>query len=311
MSDGGSRRRAKPPPAARADRATTTASFDFRAERLRVRHPGGGRDAPSVLNDLSLAIRHGEQVAVIGASGAGKSTLLATLALAREPHAGTLEVFGRTAWSMTSGERHRLRRLLFLAPQTPPLPPRQRVVDAVLAGRLPRWSLAKALASLVHPDDPGAARAALARFALDDKLFARVDRLSGGERQRVALARMLVADVDAMLVDEPLSALDPALAERSIAVLQDAARQRDATLVCSLHQVDVALARFPRIVGLREGSVLFDLPSADVGRALLDRLYAGTALSAAASTSGVDDAAASLDDRDGDVPLRIADGSRL
>ena len=284
---------------------STAAAVDFRVAGLCVRHIGSGMDTPCVLKDLNLEIRHGEQVAVIGASGAGKSTLLAALAMAREPHEGTLEVFGVAPWSQASRARHRLRRRLFLAPQVPPLPPRQRVVDAVLAGRVPRWTFGKALRSLILPREAGRARAALARFSLEDKLFDRVDRLSGGERQRVALARLLVAEVDAYLVDEPLSALDPTLAAQSLAGLQRAAAERGATLVCSLHHVELAHAQFPRLVGLRDGSVMFDLPRERVDQAMLEALYANAASeSTAFGTAG----AARMDD---DLPLRIADGSLL
>ena len=284
----------------------TAAAVDFRVAGLCVRHVGSGMDTPCVLKYLHLEIRHGEQIAVIGASGAGKSTLLAALAMAREPHEGTLEVFGVAPWSQASGVRHRLRRRLFLAPQVPPLPPRQRVVDAVLAGRVPRWTFGTALWSLIHAREAGLARAALARFSLDDKLFDRVDRLSGGERQRVALARLLVAEVDAFLVDEPLSALDPTLAVQSLAGLQRAAADRGATLVCSLHQVELAHAQFPRLVGLRDGSVMFDLPRERVDPGMLEALYANAASGTAAS--GTTAGAETMDD---DLPLRIADGSLL
>jgi phosphonate transport system ATP-binding protein len=163
---------------------------------------------------------------------------------------------------------------LFLAPQLPPLPPRQRVVTAVLAARLPQWSLWRALASLVRPADPAAAHAALVRFNLGEKLYARVDHLSGGERQRCALARLVLSEARIFLVDEPLSALDPTLAQHTIATLQREAAERGATLVCSLHQVDVARALFPRIVGLRAGEVVFDLPREQVTDALIAQLYA-------------------------------------
>ena len=285
--------------------AGVIAPVDFRSAGLCVRHVGSGMDTPCVLKDLNLEIRRGEQVAVIGASGAGKSTLLAALAMAREPHEGRLEIFGVLPWSQASGERHRLRRRLFLAPQVPPLPPRQRVVDAVLAGRVPRWSFGKALRSLIHPREAGVARAALARFSLEDKLFDRVDRLSGGERQRVALARLLVAEVDAFLVDEPLSALDPTLAAQSLAGLQRAATERGATLVCSLHQVELAHAQFPRLIGLRDGSVMFDLPRERVDQAMLDALYAN------AASENTESATSGAETTSDDLPLRIADGSLL
>jgi phosphonate transport system ATP-binding protein len=130
----------------------------------------------------------------------------------------------------------------------PPLPPRQRVVTAVLAGRLPAMSLWASLCSWVHPGDLPAAFEALAHFDLGDKLFERVDRLSGGERQRVGLARALLAPAGLWLLDE-LSALDPARARQAMAVLQRLARERGVTLVASLHQVDVALRCFPRVRG--------------------------------------------------------------
>jgi phosphonate transport system ATP-binding protein len=228
-----------------------------------------------VLKDLSITVQRGDQVALIGPSGAGKTTLLAVLALAREPAAGVVEFFGQDAWALASSARHALRKRLFLAPQTPPLPPRQRVVTAVLAGRLPQWPLTTALASLVRPRAATVAFEALDRFDLGDKLWTRVDRLSGGERQRVSMARMLVAGTEVMLVDEPLSALDPRLATQTLHRIQEEAGRRNATLVASLHQVELAHAQFPRVVGLRDGRVRFDLARERVTADLLRDLYAG------------------------------------
>jgi phosphonate transport system ATP-binding protein len=134
--------------------------------------------------------------------------------------------------------------------------------------------LLASLAALVHPRDLQPAADALARFDLGGKLFDRVDRLSGGERQRVGLARALLSSARLWLVDEPLSSLDPSRARQALATLVDVARKRGATVVATLHQVDAALACFPRIVGLREGQVAFDLPSAQVTPDLLSTLYA-------------------------------------
>jgi phosphonate transport system ATP-binding protein len=244
----------------------------FRLQGVTVRHLAGGK-AP-VLHALDLEVRRGEQLALIGPSGAGKTTLLATLACAHRPAEGSLEVLHQEPWRLSQAGRHRLRSHLFLAPQTPPLPPRQRVVTAVLAARLPHWSLWRALASLVRPSAPEAAHAALARFGLGDKLYARVDRLSGGERQRCGLARLLLSSAEAFLVDEPIAALDPLLARHTLAILREEASSRGATLVCSLHQVDLAREQFPRLVGLREGRIVFDAPSAEVSDAMIAELYA-------------------------------------
>ncbi len=265
----------------------------FLLNRLSVRHHGTGSAAPA-LRELDLQIAAGEQIALIGPSGAGKTTLLHTLACAHRPDAGTLEVFGKAPWAVSEAWRHAMRRRLFLAPQTPPLPPRQRVVTAVLAGRLPHWSLARAVASLFRPAEPQLAFDALSRFHLQHKLYARVDRLSGGERQRCGMARLLVSGAEALLVDEPLSALDPALALQTLAVLQQEANARNATLVCSLHQVELARRHFARIVGLRDGRIVFDAARDDVTDAMIDALYrhAATPLHAPAD----DNAARELQD---------------
>ena len=245
----------------------------FRLEQLTVRHLMAGPGVAPALQALDLVIEPGEQLALVGPSGAGKTTLLATLACAHQPGEGRFSVFGQDPWALSQAARHRLRARLFLAPQTPPLPPRQRVVTAVLAARLPHMGFWRAFASLVRPADPAAAHAALARFGLGDKLYARVDRLSGGERQRCALARLLLSDASAFLVDEPISALDPALSQHTLAALQQEARERKATLVCSLHQVDAALAHFPRIVGLRDGRVVFDAARERVTPDMIAALY--------------------------------------
>jgi len=231
------------------------------------------RNQKIALNDIDLSVAQGEQIALIGPSGAGKTTLLHTLACAHPPLKGTIDLFDVSPWSLSHNKRHTLRARIFLAPQTPPLPPRQRVVTAVLAGRLPHWSLWQSLASLIKPRDIDAAFQALVRFDLQDKLYARVDRLSGGERQRCGMARLLVSQADVLLVDEPLSALDPTLALHTLTTLQQEAQARNATLVCSLHQVELALANFPRIVGLREGRIMFDVPRAEVTTDMIATLY--------------------------------------
>lgn len=244
----------------------------FHLQNISVHHNGAARSSLA-LRELTLSIQQGEQLALIGPSGAGKTSLLHTLACALRPEHGSIRIFGTDPWQLASKDRHAMRPRLFLAPQTPPMPPRQRVVNAVLAGRLPQWSIWQSMRSLIKPIDSAAAFNALARFNLQDKLYARVDRLSGGERQRCGMARALVSSAEAFLVDEPLSALDPTLALQTLAVLQQEASQRKATLVCSLHQVELARACFPRIVGLRDGRIVFDTAREDVSDAMIDALY--------------------------------------
>jgi phosphonate transport system ATP-binding protein len=226
------------------------------------------------LRGVSLALAQGERVAVIGPSGAGKTGLLRLLGTGLRPSEGRLQLLQHNPWQSSATALRRLRARIGLVHQAPPIPPRLRVVTAVLAGRLGQWSTWRGLASLAYPSDLAGARDALARMDLADRLFDRCDRLSGGQLQRVGVARVLYQAPELMLADEPVSALDPALADLVVGQLVAQSQARQATLVVSLHAVDLALKWFPRIVGLRAGGVAFDLPAVQVTRALLEELYA-------------------------------------
>lgn len=238
------------------------------------RHPAARAGSPFAVRGLNIQVAQGEQVALIGPSGAGKTTALHLMACALKPLEGQVLLNGQSPWDVPSHTLQKLRRTLFLAPQVPPLPPRQRVVTAVLAGQLPQMGLWRSLRSLFYPVDIPSAHAALEQFDLSEKLFERVDHLSGGERQRVGLARALASCASLFLIDEPLSALDPSRAEQAMGTLTRSAREREATLVATLHQVDMALRFFPRIIGLREGQLAFDLPASQVTEEVLGSLYA-------------------------------------
>ncbi len=253
--------------------AGAASGLTLQLRQVAAQHPAARAPAPLALKGVNLQLAAGEQVAVIGPSGAGKTTLLQVLACALPLAAGHYELNGQAPWKLPRRQLHRLRGQLFLAPQTPPLPPRQRVIAAVLAGRLPGMGWLASVGSLLYPHDIPAAHDALAHFNLQTKLFDRVDRLSGGERQRVGLARALLAPARLWLLDEPLSSLDPTHARQALAALTGAARERGLSLVATLHQVDMALAYFPRIIGLRDGQVAFDLPATAVTTAHLERLY--------------------------------------
>ncbi|MER2101867.1 MAG: ATP-binding cassette domain-containing protein [Pseudomonas atacamensis] len=239
-----------------------------------LRHANG----VDALRNIDVQIGAREQVAIIGPSGAGKSSLLNLLATALKPSSGDIEVLGERAWHLSAHQRQRLRARIGLVHQAPPIPPRQRVITAVLAGKLGQWSLGKSLLNLLHPLDVAGARAALARLDLGDKLFAHCQQLSGGQLQRVGIARVLYQAPEILLADEPVSAMDPVLAGHTLSILSRHAREHNVTLVASLHAVDLALAHFPRIIGLRDGQILFDCPSDEVSRDKLDALYANEQL---------------------------------
>lgn len=242
--------------------------------QVSVRLPGARAGAGPAVNQVSLAIGAGEQVAVVGSSGAGKTSLLLAAAAALRLEQGQLLLDGEDPWRLDPRARHLRRGQLFFAPHLPPLPQRQRVVTAILAGRLPVLGFWPSLVSLLRPTELEAAAAALRPFELETRLFDRVDRLSGGERQRVGLARALLSPARLWLLDEPLGGLDPVRATQALATVREQAAARGVTLVVSLHQVELALRNFPRVVGLREGELVLDSPARSVTPAQLERLYA-------------------------------------
>jgi len=250
-------------------------------DQLGLVHPNGHR----ALQRVSLSLAAGARVAVIGPSGAGKTSLLRLAAASLRPSEGRIEALGANPWQLSAGGLKRLRARVGLIHQAPPIPPRLRVVTAVLAGRLGAWSLRRGLASLVYPADIVGARAVLARLDLSDRLFERCDRLSGGQLQRVGIARVLYQQPELLLADEPVSALDPALADLALSQLVAQSESSGATLVASLHAVDLALKWFPRIVGMRAGEVVFDAATASVTPQMLHDLYATEG--AALPTQGV------------------------
>ena len=228
----------------------------------------------AALQPLDLAVEAREQVAIIGPSGAGKTTLLQILATALRPQGGEVNILDSNPWQISSARRRVLRQQIGFIQQASPLPPRQRVVTAVGSGRLGRKSALTALLNLVYPLDQQGIRESLRQLQIDDKLFQRCDQLSGGQLQRVAIARALYQQPRLILADEPVAAMDPLLAARTLSLLQQEARSRAATLVVSLHAVELALNHFPRIIGLRQGAVLFDTSADNISDRMLHDLYA-------------------------------------
>lgn len=230
-------------------------------------------DAHPALIDVGLTVRVGERVALLGPSGAGKSTLLAVCTGAVRPDAGDVEVLGQRLTELNDGALLAVRRRVGTIHQRLNLVGRLSVVHNVNAGHLGRWSSWQAISSLARPREVERARHALDLTGMGDKLLARTDELSGGEQQRVALARVLVQDPDLVLADEPVSSLDPAHADEVMRLLCTTVATPGRTLMVSLHDVDLAVRRCDRVVGLREGRVRFDLPAAEVDDGLRDQLY--------------------------------------
>ena len=228
------------------------------------------------LMGVTFDVAPSERLAILGASGAGKTSLFRLLNGTLRPSAGRLRFDGRDVSDMAGAELRRMRRRIGTIFQKPCLVPSLSAFEHALSGRLGHWSAFQTLRSLVAPsrEDRARATSALEAVGLANKRDARADELSGGQQQRLSIARVLAQEPDVILADEPFASLDPSLTESIAQLLLGLAEQGRRTLVTTLHDVELALRFFPRIIGLKDGGVAFDLPASRVDRAVLDALYA-------------------------------------
>ena len=234
-----------------------------------------GPHAPPALDGVSLEVAAGECVALVGPSGSGKTTLLRSINGTVPFAAGSIRVEGEDVAGLRGRELRRLRARLAMIAQQHDLVDRLTVAQNVMAGALGRWSTLHALRFLVVPSaaELAEARAALASVGIAEKLRTRTGELSGGQQQRVAIARALVQHPVAILADEPIASVDPALGEQIVALLCDLAHERRIALLCSLHQPELARRYFDRVVELVGGRVRSDRRTERAS--LVRRGYAG------------------------------------
>jgi phosphonate transport system ATP-binding protein len=226
-----------------------------------------------VLAELELSIPRGERVAVIGPSGAGKTTLLRLLGAVIWPSRGRILALGQDTSRLSGRALRELRREIGLLYQSDNLVPSLRVVHNVLIGRLGSWWAPRALLSLLLPQETALARAALREVELEHCLWELPGTLSGGQQQRVAIARLLVQAPSVMLADEPASALDLRLGRDVVLRLSRVAQSRGATLVVSLHALDLLGEHFDRVIALKEGRLFWQGRPSELSRNLLLELY--------------------------------------
>ena len=227
----------------------------------------------SALTNINLRIYPGERVALVGSSGAGKSTLLQLLNGSVRSTRGEVWAMGRNLSQLNSKRLRQIQQQIGTIYQQLHLVDNLRVIHNVNAGHLGQWSFFKALASLIVPLEVETAVKALSQVGIAEKLYERTDRLSGGQQQRVAIARVLVQNPIVILADEPIASLDPELSREIMELLQNLAQQANRTLVVSLHDVDFARSCCDRMIGLRQGQILFDAAPQQVSSDLIADLY--------------------------------------
>ncbi len=241
-----------------------------------VRLTGVGRvfASTTAVADVSLCVSTGERVAILGASGAGKSTLMSLINGSLAATSGVVEAFGSDLAALRPAQLRSVQRRIGTVSQRLDLVDQVRVLHNVNAGRLAQWGTARALLALAWSRPDATAMGALERVGLSWAVHERTERLSGGERQRVAIARMLVQNPDLVVADEPVSSLDPAHTAATLGMLCAAAPM--GTAIVSLHQPHLAREFCTRAIGLRNGRVVFDLPTGQLDDAALDELYSLT-----------------------------------
>ena len=232
----------------------------------------------SSLRNLDFDILEGEHLALIGPSGAGKTTLFRLLNATLRASGGSLLFDGKDVRQMSGNSLRAMRRRIGTIYQQHHLVPSLSGLENALCGRLGRWSLLQTIKNLIRPAKQEVERAmsALEKVGLADKHRARADELSGGQQQRLAIARVLVQDPDVILADEPIASLDPSLAESVLSLLLNLARDENRTLIVTLHDVEMALEHFPRIIALREGRMAFDTTPGALKEDVLASLYVGS-----------------------------------
>jgi phosphonate transport system ATP-binding protein len=226
-------------------------------EHLVKDYPGGTR----ALDDVSLEVRDGEFLVLIGLSGSGKSTLLRCINRLVEPTSGRILLDGFDVTAAQGDVLRQHRRSVGMIFQQFNLVRRSTVLTNVLTGRLGYTSRWQNLAAHWSEEDYRRALVNLERVGLRERAHQRADRLSGGQQQRVAIARALMQEPKLMLADEPVASLDPATSHTVMKYLQQINRD-GMTVICSLHFLSLARTYGTRVIALNAGRIMFDgLPS--------------------------------------------------
>lgn len=228
-------------------------------------------DGTQALSEVHLDIPQGQFCVLLGSSGAGKSTLLYMVNGLVTPTTGQVEIGGKT---LNRANMKSIRRTVGMVHQQFNLTPRLSVAMNVLSGALPFVSYLRAAAMWYPRFLRERACKLLAEVGLSpEHLPRRVSELSGGQMQRVGIARAFMLEPQVLLADEPVASLDPKVSRDIMVLLRDEAKRRGTTVVCSLHQPELAVEFADRIIALKGGKLIFDGTPEQLVAAGLDSIY--------------------------------------
>lgn len=225
------------------------------------------------LKNANLTIEQGEFVAIIGLSGAGKSTLLRAINQMHPITSGELFVNGENVSELKGKGLRRFRRNIGMVFQSFNLIKRTTVLNNVLTSKVADMPLWKSILGIYSKEDTLDSLTSIDQVGILDKAYSRVDQLSGGQQQRVALARCLAQNPQIILADEPVASLDPVTAESVMDDFVDINNDLNITIVINIHHVDLALKYAKRVIGIKNGTIVFDGPAEDVDEDVLHTVY--------------------------------------
>ena len=225
------------------------------------------------INGVDLKVENGQVMALIGPSGAGKSTLIRCVNRLENPTSGEIWLNGENIVKMRSGKLRRARRNMGMIFQEYALVERLTVMENVLSGRLGYVGFWRSFLRKFPQADINAAFGLLEKVGLDTMVNKRADELSGGQRQRVGIARALIQKPDILLVDEPTASLDPKTSRQIMRLITELCEENKLAAIINIHDVALAQMYAERIVGLREGSIVYDGSPDDLNPDVLTEIY--------------------------------------
>jgi phosphonate transport system ATP-binding protein len=238
-------------------------------KNVSVIYPNGFK----ALKNINLQINDGEFVIIIGPSGAGKSTLIRTINGFVKISEGELIVNGKNIKNLNEKELRILRREIGMIFQNFNLVRRISVLRNVLIGRLGYISTIKSIFNLFSKEDIELAFENLRRVGIEDKAYVRADQLSGGQQQRVAIARALTQKPKIILADEPVASLDPPTAKVVMDYLKQFNKELGITTIINLHDIDLVMEYGKRVIGLRNGEIIYDGKVENINDKVLKEIY--------------------------------------
>ncbi len=248
------------------------------------------------LNSVDLEVQKGQVMALIGPSGAGKSTLIRCVNRLVAPTSGEIWFNGENIVKMRSGKLRRARRSMGMIFQEFALVERLTVMENVLSGRLGYVGFWRSYLRKFPQNDIKDAFRLLEKVGLDTMANKRADELSGGQRQRVGIARALIQNPDILLVDEPTASLDPKTSRQIMRLITELCEENQLGAIINIHDVALAQMFSERIVGLREGSIVYDGSPDDLKPDVLTEIYGKEDWTAVRERKSTDDNDYKIDD---------------